>query len=146
MFNYQLSGAYSHLYSGILSKDLLDETLDSMSLLLPRTNPECTAWLRKKELDAGLNDLAPASKRVADFNYWREDLITIAEAFDRHEPSTFSQWIHDRRKRVQWWTFWVAFVLFVLTIVFGLIQSATGIAQAWASIQSLHSSNTPATS
>ena len=64
--------------------------------------------------------------------------MAIAKAFDRHEPSTLSQWIYDRRKIMQWWTFWLAFVLFVLTIVFGLIQSVTGTIQAWASVKSLH--------
>lgn len=42
------------------------------------------------------------------------------------------QWWFDRRDRVQWATFWTAFVVFVLTVVFGIIGSATGIMQVQA--------------
>jgi len=118
-----------------LPREFFDETLDSISLLLPRTNAECTVWLRRKQLDPGLSDLGPAPERALAYNYWREDLTAIAEAFDRHEPSTLAAFSHDRRKRAQWWSFWLALGL---TMVFGLIQSVTGMIQAWASVKSLH--------
>jgi hypothetical protein len=41
------------------------------------------------------------------------------------------------RKRVQWYTFWVAVLVLLLTIVFGLIQSVSSVVQAWASVKAL---------
>ena len=127
--------------SDILQRKFIDETLSSISLFLPRSVPQCDSWLRtrvsKQGLDPGLRNLDVASKKVVDYDFWREDLVTIAEAFDRHEPSTLSEWIHDRRKRVQWWTFWIAAVAFTITIFLGLLQFGVSIVQAWASVQSL---------
>lgn len=36
---------------------------------------------------------------------------------------------HDRRNPVQWWTFWLAAIITVLTVVFGIIASYTGFRQ-----------------
>lgn len=43
----------------------------------------------------------------------------------------------DDRKRAQWFTFWVAVLVFVMTVVFGVVQSVAGIVQAWASVKGL---------
>ena len=34
------------------------------------------------------------------------------------------------RKRVQWYTFWIAAVVLILTVFFGFIQSVSGVVQA----------------
>jgi hypothetical protein len=36
------------------------------------------------------------------------------------------QWWFDRRNKFEWATFWTAVVVFILTVVFGLIASITG--------------------
>jgi hypothetical protein len=41
------------------------------------------------------------------------------------------QWWYDRRRRVQWYTFWVAALVLFLTVFFGLIQCVEGGLQAW---------------
>ena len=48
-------------------------------------------------------------------------------------------WWYDDRKKVQWYTFWVAFLVLVLTVFFGIIQSAAAIVQAWAQVKALSS-------
>jgi hypothetical protein len=64
--------------------------------------------------------------------------MILEEAFDRSEPANIAPWWYDRRKKVQWYTFWVAILVLILTIMFGLIQSITGIIQAWASMKGFH--------
>jgi hypothetical protein len=63
--------------------------------------------------------------------------LVLEAAFDKSEPATLYQWWYDRRKRREWATFWVAFLVLVLTILFGLIQSITGILQAYAALKGL---------
>lgn len=82
--------------------------------------------------------LAHASRDVRVYDYWHDNLLTFWEVFDRSQPSTMQQWWYDDRNIVQWWTFWVAFLVLVLTIIFGLISSVASIVQAWASVKSLH--------
>ena len=131
-------------FSTLLPTELYNETLDSLALLFPRTSADCNSWLTdqsyKRHLDPNIRTLAAASRGVQRYNYWRQRLLTLSEAFDRSQPATIHQWWHDRRNIVQWWTFWVAFVVFVLTVFFGLLSSITGIVQAWASVKALNQS------
>ena len=85
-------------------------------------------------IDLEAADLALGSygRVQARFPYWHERLSIIQRNFDDAEPKGLSQWWHDRRKKVQWYTFWVAILILVLTIIFGLIQSITGVLQAYA--------------
>ena len=126
--------------STLLPSELFSETAVSLALLFPRINPDCTALLRheSQNLDPNLRMLAPASRDVQAYNYWRDNLSTFWEVFDRSQPSSIQQWWYDRRNIVQWWTFWIAFVVLVLTIVFGLISAVASIVHAWASVKALH--------
>ena len=73
-----------------------------------------------------------AKERVLDdYQYWQERLQIIIEAYNKSEPKALPQWWYDRRNKVQWYTFWIAALILVLTIVFGLIQSITGILQVY---------------
>ena len=66
---------------------------------------------------------------VGHFSHWRDRLRDLKEAFDCREPPGPKYVWRDRSKPVQWWTFWIAVFILILTIVFGLIQSITGILQ-----------------
>jgi hypothetical protein len=61
----------------------------------------------------------------------------LKQVFDEAQPRTIVQWWHDRRNGVQWYTFWVAVLVLVLTILFGLIQSIEGALQVYASFKAL---------
>jgi hypothetical protein len=55
-----------------------------------------------------------------------------------HEPAVgVAQLWADRRNPQQWLTFWIAMMVLVLTILFGIISTVMGFLQAWASIESL---------
>ena len=64
--------------------------------------------------------------------------MVLKQAFDDSEPDTIASWWYDDRKKVQWYTFWVAALVLLLTVVFGLIQSVSGVVQAWAAVKALH--------
>jgi hypothetical protein len=42
--------------------------------------------------------------------------MKLKRAYDGHEPKGPLQWWRDDRKSVQWWTFWIAALVLVLTI------------------------------
>ena len=44
---------------------------------------------------------------------------------------TINQWWNDRRNGVQWYTFWVAVLVLILTIVFGMAQTVEGALQVY---------------
>lgn len=95
---------------------------------------------RSQHLDirAGTCGYLNAAKRQIDsFEYWRDRITILKQAFDDAEPRSISQLWHDDRKKVQWYTFWVAVVILAMTCIFGTIQTLCGLIQAWASIKSL---------
>ncbi len=64
-------------------------------------------------------------------------LVVLKQVFDEATPQTLTQWWFDRRNGVQWYTFWVAISVFCLTMIFGLIQSITGIMQVYAAFHTV---------
>ncbi len=127
-----------------LPKVLVDETIRSISLLVPPVLGEPNPWFqqqRKKHLidaQAGVCDRLNSSERqIEKFMYWRDRLVLLKRTFDDAEPRNISQLWWDDRKKTQWFTFWVAVLVFIMTVFFGIIQSVAGTVQAWASLQSL---------
>ena len=127
-----------------LPKVLVDETIRSISLLIPPILGEPNPWFqqqRKKHLidaQAGVCDRLNSSERqIEKFAYWRDRLVLLKRTFDDAEPRNISQLWWDDRKKTQWFTFWVAVLVFIMTVFFGIVQSVAGIVQAWASVQSL---------
>lgn len=74
----------------------------------------------------------PASERQIDhFHFWRDRLVILKQAYDEATPRALPQWWYDRRNGPQWYTFWTAIVVLVLTVFFGLIQSIEGAIQVY---------------
>jgi hypothetical protein len=122
--------------SSIIPQALIKETRETLSLLLPKQDRDVRDWFRKEQkknsLDPGANNCPRLGKEaysIEHYRYWRIRLEDLKYAYDNHQPRNPVQVWRDRRQVVQWWTFWIAFVVFVMTIVFGIIQSATGIKQ-----------------
>ena len=118
---------------------LLLETLQTLALIIPRANRDCKIWFEKVytkyavNIDHGAGDveLLYWARSPEKYKFWGQRLITIKMAYDASEPKNLAQWWHDRRRRVEWYTFWVAVLVVFLTIVFGLIQSVTGVMQVY---------------
>ena len=118
---------------------LLVETLQTLALMIPRANRECKTWFEKvhtkyaEKIDHEAGDvvLLHWARSPEKYKYWGQRLITIKMAYDASEPKNLGQWWHDRRRRVEWYTFWVAVLVVFLTILFGLVQSITGVMQVY---------------
>ncbi|GAP83386.2 hypothetical protein SAMD00023353_0202620 [Rosellinia necatrix] len=116
----------------------VDETLRTLSLLLPQNDGGTRAWLRSQIAEHGLDPLLAEcgslkthERRFENFGCWNDRLVILKQALDESRPRTLSQWWFDRRNGVQWYTFWVAILVFLVTIFFGIIQSVEGALQVY---------------
>jgi len=105
---------------------------------LPSTDNEVKLWFKKLSSSQHLDftaikccSLRAEDRRIENFEFWHDRIVILKQFFDEAEPQTISQWWHDRRKGVQWYTFWLAALILGLTIIFGLISSLEGALQAY---------------
>ena len=84
---------------------------------------------RREDIDLETGKLPATSRDIAQYPYWGTHLRELLDEYDRTEPTTVKQWIVDKRNPNQRYTFWIAVVALTLALVFGLIQSITGILQ-----------------
>jgi hypothetical protein len=84
-------------------------------------------------LDLELSMASHASLSLGSYPYWHEHLSKIQREYDQASPKSLGQWWYDRRDSAKWVSAWVGvLVIFVVTVVFGIIQSVTGILQVQA--------------
>jgi hypothetical protein len=129
----------SNSHSSILPPEVMRETLDSLKLLFPETDKPVARWIRKRRRKGNIPDTAlgkrgklrAINRRIESFHIWRERLIDLKVEFDETRPSTIPQFWADKRNGVQWYTFWVAVLVLILTVVFGLTQCIEGGLQAY---------------
>jgi hypothetical protein len=109
-----------------------------MHLLFPPNDSE-SSKRTKKLAKRRLVDLEAHGKTapldLASYPVWRYRLAEVQRRYDAVKPGTFKQWYHDRRNKPERVTFWTAIVVIVLTLIFGLISSITGILQVVAAWQ-----------
>ncbi|KAH7065035.1 hypothetical protein B0J12DRAFT_560714 [Macrophomina phaseolina] len=128
--------------SGIIPQTLIDETLKTIDLLFPSSDPKVKLWYEKHRFEYALDPKAAdhgslrSEDRIIDnFRYWKDRICILKQEFDEGTPKTFQQWWYDRRSGPQWYTFWIAIVVLILTIFFGVVQSIEGALQVWKAFQ-----------
>ncbi|KAI1346407.1 hypothetical protein F5Y01DRAFT_319774 [Xylaria sp. FL0043] len=126
----------------LLPENLAAETLQTLALLFPSSDCETRKWVSKlpSSVDTGISRcgrLKTDLRQIERFQIWRDRLIMLKQVYDEAQPKTLRQWWHDRRNGVQWYTFWVAILVLILTVLFGLIQSIEGAIQAYASLKAI---------
>lgn len=59
--------------------------------------------------------------------------MVLKQAYDDATPKTLGQpeWWHDRRNGVQWYTFWVAILVLIITTLLGFVQMVEGAIQVY---------------
>lgn len=111
----------------------LKEAAETIALLFPISDLRGRRWMRRLQrrdnvdIESGLLPQAP--RDIQHYQYWGNRLLILKEAYDQKEPENVTQWIFDRRKPNQRYTFWIAICALLLALVFGLIQSIAGILQ-----------------
>jgi len=129
--------------NSLLPDGLAEETMRTLALLCPTCDVETKQWMsgpRHEGLDKRISQcgrLKTDNRRVDRFVFWRDRLVMLKQAFDEAQPKTIRQWWYDSRNGVQWYTFWVAVLVLLLTVVFGLVQSIEGALQVYVSFKTL---------
>jgi hypothetical protein len=75
--------------------------------------------------------LKAEDRRIENFEFWDNRIAMSKQFSDEAELRTLEKWWHDRRRGVQWYTFWVAALILALTIFFGVTQSLEGALQVY---------------
>jgi hypothetical protein len=107
-------------------------------LLFPSDDLATRKWIRQTPANLTFDPqvvrcgyLKTDDRQIEKFEHWHDRLVVLKQVFDEATPRTLSQWWHDRRNGVQWYTFWVAIVVLSLTLFFGLVQSIEGALQVY---------------
>ncbi|KAH6672874.1 hypothetical protein B0J14DRAFT_512752 [Halenospora varia] len=123
------------LQNPIFPPGFIEETLRTIALLFPKYDPISKKWYQGRALESNclldtqlveIGSLDAGGRQALNFKYWHDRLVILKEEYDETRPSTLSQWWYDRRNGVQWYTFWVAVCVLILTILFGLTQCIEG--------------------
>ncbi|KAI1741115.1 hypothetical protein F4680DRAFT_417266 [Xylaria scruposa] len=125
----------------LLPAALVSETLHTLALLFPSSDCETRKWIsRMPFVDsrvARCGHLKTDLRQIETFQIWRDRLVMLKQVYDDSQPKTLKQWWNDRRNGVQWYMFWFAVLVLILTVIFGLIQSIEGAIQAYASLKAI---------
>jgi hypothetical protein len=120
----------------------VQETLSTLALLFPSDDSATCNWYRKISAVTSFDPqiircgyLKTDDRQIEKFKHWHDRLVVLKQVFDEATPQTLSQWWHDRRNGVQWYTFWVAIVVLSLTLFFGLVQSIEGALQVYGTLR-----------
>lgn len=115
----------------------LAETRRTLSLMLPIADSATRSWFKSEQkrlkLDPSCGScphLKASQRHIRDFDFWRDRLIMAKEVFDEHQPKGILQFWRDDRNPVQWWTFWVAIIVFLLTLI-ACIEGALQVYKAY---------------
>ncbi|KFY45317.1 hypothetical protein V494_01007 [Pseudogymnoascus sp. VKM F-4513 (FW-928)] len=139
-----------HQSCDVFPKGLVEETIRTLALLLPEHDGDVEKWFYSHEskiekrgrlpldpLARECGQLKAEARQIEHFQYWHDRLVILKQVFDEAEPKSIKQWWRDRRRGVQWYTFWVAALVLALTIIFGLVQCIEGGLQVWLSYKGL---------
>ncbi|RDL37397.1 uncharacterized protein BP5553_04830 [Venustampulla echinocandica] len=135
----------NHANSPIFPDGFIEETLRTIALLLPKYDQATRNWYRKVASNPGchldmqlveIGNLNAESRQLENFKYWHDRLVILKQVYDDARPTTLSQWWYDRRNGAQWYPFWIALWVLVLTTFFGLVQCIEGALQAYKAFRS----------
>jgi hypothetical protein len=133
-----LKGNIINSGANLIPLAVIEETLLTLQLLFPEWDPETLKLLQKMSHLRVLIEENGHMRRLflADFHFWRDRLSEICFEYDS-PPSGWKQIWVDRRNSLQWYTFWLAFAILLLTIIFGTVLSVTSCLQTVYAYESL---------
>lgn len=95
--------------NSLLPPGLADETLRTLALMIPSSDPATRKWFARlpnyQDLDkraVRYRRLKTDDRQLEKFPFWRERLLMLKQVFDEAQPQSISQWWYDRRNGVQW--------------------------------------------
>ena len=120
----------------ILPHALLRETITTLNMLFPQWDAETQALLSKhgQTFHSVGPFHGPRRLDLHEFNHWRDHLLELYEEIYLAPADSWIQLWIDRRNPHQYYTFWIALVVLLLSIC-SLVAS---VIQAWASVKALN--------
>ncbi|GAW11893.1 hypothetical protein ANO14919_012460 [Xylariales sp. No.14919] len=107
--------------------DILEEAVDTINLLFPSDHKRTKKFLKRENKTFNRLGYCGRERRVrlSDYHHWRERIGALKEALDG-PPKGYHQLVLDKEHRnfLNWATFWIAFVVALLTIIsiaFGVV-------------------------
>lgn len=120
--------------ASLFPRGLIEETLRTLALLFPRSNKAAMTWYKTNHLDLNIcrcPHLRAEDRQIDRFDFWRERLILLKQAFDEAESNSWSQWWHDKRRGVHRYPLLLAAAALLLTLILGLFQVILGAMQVY---------------
>lgn len=115
----------------VYPKDFRLETIRTLDLLFPYGDRSTEMWLEESNQPFHRTSSSYMQARASnfeEFRYWRRQLVELYHVFQQ-PPTTVRQMWHDRRNPMQWYTFWLAALIAILSIVFGSLGTYIGFKQ-----------------
>lgn len=113
--------------------DFAAEVQRTLQLLFPTAGKKSIKrtrqYAKKYQADLEARIIKMDKRSLETYPVFGERLEQIQKRYDASTQRLPRQWWYDRRRRVEWATLVVAIVVFILTVVFGVISSVTGILQ-----------------
>lgn len=112
---------------------LFEETLRTLDVLFPAWDPSTMDFVHDLSGNSNITssfklmDLYPQQPQgLTKFKFWR---ARLTELIVEHQspPQDWRQIWKDRRNPTAYWTFWIGLMIFLLTLVFGVIASVLAV-------------------
>jgi hypothetical protein len=118
------------------------ETLATIDFLFPSYDPKSSDYLRQLQEECDLDEHilqphAPPPRNDDEFTFYRAKLAILFNELNNPESFSIKQLWDDRRDKQRWLTLWIAVIVFILTVLFGVISTVTAIMEASFSYRSL---------
>lgn len=125
----------TYSFRPLLPLNILEETKLSLDLLFPFWDDRTVVLLRNEKQNFHEYGSFEATRTLTmmDFDHWRDRLVELHEEIFLSPPISWAQLWRDRRSPQQFWTFWIAIMILVLTV----FSTVATIIQAWASLKAL---------
>lgn len=114
---------------------MLEEIKLSLDLLFPFWDDRTVTLLMNEKQNFHEYGSFEATRTLAlmDFDHLRDRLLELHEEIFLSPPISWAQLWRDRRSPQQFWTFWIAIMILILTV----FSTVATIIQAWASLKAL---------
>ena len=106
-----------YISSASLFPDLLDETGRTLDLLFPSWNPGTKTLMKQMGLDFHRVNPQDRSLSLRHYSVWRDRILELYEDIYLAPAQGWAQLWNDRRDPQKFWTFWVALLVLILTLL-----------------------------
>lgn len=106
-------------WSEVFPRDFLLDTIRTLDLLFPYGDKSTENWLESENQPfhrTSSSYMQARASKFEEFRYWRPQLLELYDIYQRPPVSILQMW-HDRRNPMQWYTFWLAALIAILSIV-----------------------------